>query len=116
LKLPKNGNTEIIGHLCIPRAQRVSSSEFEIESDVHGKLELHSRISGLANPHLNFVIASHGQMALFPAGTMAFFLVIESTPGSFVQEIPRSLHDAADQQHAPSLPFRYSVVRYNSDW
>jgi hypothetical protein len=29
--------------------------------------------------------------------------------GSFVREIPRSLDDAADQQHAHSLPFRYFV-------
>jgi hypothetical protein len=27
-----------------------------------------------------------------------------------VQEISRSLDDAADQQQAPSLPFRYSVA------
>jgi hypothetical protein len=45
-------------------------------------------------------------MASFPAGTTLFFLEIESALGSFVQEIPRSLNDAADQQHAPSLPFR----------
>jgi hypothetical protein len=66
-------------------------------------------MSRLANPHLNFVIASRGQMASFPAGTTPCFLEIESAPGSFLQEIPCSLDDAADQQHAPSLLFRYSV-------
>jgi hypothetical protein len=45
-------------------------------------------------------------MAKFPARTTPFFLEIECAPGSFVQEIPRSLDDTADQ---PSLPFRYSV-------
>jgi hypothetical protein len=49
-------------------------------------------------------------MASFPAGMMPFFLEIEGAQGSFVQEIPRLLNDAADQQHAPSLPFRYSVT------
>jgi hypothetical protein len=33
-----------------------------------------SRISGSANPHLRFVIASQGRMASFPAGTTPFFL------------------------------------------
>jgi hypothetical protein len=50
-------------------------------------------------------------MASFPAETMPFSLEIESAPGSFVQEIPRLLDDAADQQHVPSLPFRYSMPR-----
>jgi hypothetical protein len=39
---------------------------------------LGARISGLANPHRNFVIASQGEMASFPAGTTPFFLEIES--------------------------------------
>jgi hypothetical protein len=51
-------------------------------------------------------------MASFPSGTTPFFLEIESTLGSFVQE-NTLLHDAADQQPAPSLPFRYSVVIVN---
>ncbi len=38
-----------------------------------------------------------------------FSFRFESAPGSCVEEIPRSLDDAADQQHAHSLPFRYSV-------
>jgi hypothetical protein len=49
-------------------------------------------------------------MASFPAGTTPFFLENESALGSFLQEMPRSLNDAADQQHAPSLPFRYSLT------
>jgi hypothetical protein len=49
-------------------------------------------------------------MASFPAGMTPFFLEIESAPGSFVQEIPCLLNDTADQQHTPSLPFRYSVL------
>jgi hypothetical protein len=48
-------------------------------------------------------------MASFPAGTTPFFLQFEHARGSFVQEIPRALDDAADQQHARSLPFRYSM-------
>jgi hypothetical protein len=69
-----------------------------------------ARISGSANPHLNFVIASHGRMASFHAGSSPFFLEIESAPVSFVHKIPRLLNDAVDQQHAPSTPFRYSVI------
>jgi hypothetical protein len=68
------------------------------------------RISGLANPHPNFVIASLGERASFPAETMPFILQIESARGSSVPGIPRTLDDAADQLHAPSLPFRYSVM------
>jgi hypothetical protein len=40
-----------------------------------------SRISRSANPHCDFVIASQGEIASFPAGTTAFFLEIESTRG-----------------------------------
>jgi hypothetical protein len=65
----------------------------------------------LANPHRDFVIASLGEMASFPAETTPFFLQIESARGSSVQGIPCALDDAADQLHAPSLPFRYSVSR-----
>jgi hypothetical protein len=38
----------------------------------------YARISGSANPHCNFVIASQGEMASFPAGTTPFFIEIES--------------------------------------
>jgi hypothetical protein len=64
-----------------------------------------------ANPLLTFVIASHGRMASFPAETTPFLLQFEGARGSLVQEIPRFLDDAADQQqHASSLSFCYSVV------
>jgi hypothetical protein len=34
-----------------------------------------------------------------------------------VQEIPHALDDAADQQHAHSLPFRYSMsIDLDPDW
>jgi hypothetical protein len=67
-------------------------------------------ISGSANPNRDFVIASQGEMASFPAGTTPFFLEIKSARGvPTVQEIPHALDDEADQQHAHSLPFRYSV-------
>jgi hypothetical protein len=53
------------------------------------------RISGLANPHLSFVIASHGQMASFPAGATPFFLQSESARGVLYEKSPRFLDDAA---------------------
>jgi hypothetical protein len=40
-----------------------------------------SRISESANPHRDFVIASQGEMASFPAGTTPFLLEIESALG-----------------------------------
>jgi hypothetical protein len=49
-------------------------------------------------------------MASFPAGTTPFFLQFEGARGIFMQEIPCLLDDDADQQHAPSSPFRYSVA------
>jgi hypothetical protein len=54
-----------------------------LERDVH-----EARISGSAIPQSNFVIASHGEMSSFPAGTTPFFPEIESARGSSVQEIP----------------------------
>ncbi len=88
----------IVLFYCSKRREYASIPLFEvITASVDKSLEtsvlrLYPRISGSANPRLNFVIASHGQIAPFPAGTTPFFLEIESAPGSFVQEIPRSLN------------------------
>jgi hypothetical protein len=52
-----------------------------------------TQISGLANPHRDFVIASLGEMGSFPAETTPFFLQFESARGSSVQGIPRALDE-----------------------
>jgi hypothetical protein len=49
------------------------------------------RISGSANPHLNFVIASEGGMASFPAGTTPFYLQFESARGVLYEKSPARL-------------------------
>jgi hypothetical protein len=72
--------------------------------------DFNSRISGSANPHRDFVIVSQGEMASFPAGTTPFFLQIERAQGVPCKESP-ALDDAADRQHAHSMPFRYSVLQ-----
>jgi hypothetical protein len=41
---------------------------------------LKAQISGSANPHRNFVIASQGEMASFPVETTPFFLEIDVSP------------------------------------
>jgi hypothetical protein len=71
--------------------------------DIHGLADWQIHISLLSSPLTD-------KWRHFLWERRHFFLQIEGVRGSFVQEIPRSLNDAADQQHAPSLPFRYSVA------
>jgi hypothetical protein len=47
-----------------------------------------SRISGSANQHYDFVIASQGEMASFLAETTPFFLEIESARGAPCKKSP----------------------------
>jgi hypothetical protein len=47
-----------------------------------------ARISGSANPQGDFVIATQGEMASFPAGTTPFFLEIESAQGVLCKKFP----------------------------
>jgi hypothetical protein len=58
-------------------------------------------LAGLANSNMIFVIASQGEMASFATGKTPFLLEIERAQGSSLQEIPRLLNDAADQQPVP---------------
>jgi hypothetical protein len=82
------------------KKRRETMRPSEQVDNTEGQYLPNPQISGLANTHVYFVIASQGEMTSIPTGTTPFFPEIESARGSSVQEIPRSPDDAADQKAA----------------